>query len=63
MLVHKTQSGRTLPRILCKRELRAPGCPLCILGIYWQISMEPGPLKICNVVFRLNIVSLSFHLD
>jgi hypothetical protein len=51
MLVHKTQSGRTLPRILCKRELRAPGCPLCILGIYWQISMEPGPLKICNVVF------------
>jgi hypothetical protein len=26
--VHKTQSGRTFPWILCKRELRAPGCPL-----------------------------------
>jgi hypothetical protein len=24
--VHKTQSGRTLPRALHKRELRAPGC-------------------------------------
>jgi hypothetical protein len=27
---HKTQSGRTLPRILRKHELHAPGCPFMI---------------------------------
>jgi hypothetical protein len=26
-IVHKTQSGRTLPRTLCKLVLRAPDCP------------------------------------
>jgi hypothetical protein len=28
--LHKTQSGRTLPRTLRKRELRAPGCPFML---------------------------------
>jgi hypothetical protein len=30
--IHKTQSGRTLPWIMCNRELRAPGYPIFKLG-------------------------------
>jgi hypothetical protein len=31
--VHKTQSGRTLPRTLRKWELHVPGCPFLDLDI------------------------------
>jgi hypothetical protein len=34
IFLHKTQSGRTLPRTLRKRELCAPGFPLCCTYIY-----------------------------
>jgi Na+/melibiose symporter-like transporter len=44
--VHKTQSGRTLPRTLRKQELRAPGCSL-------QCSF------FCIVAFRSSV--LCYH--
>jgi hypothetical protein len=36
--VHKTQSGRTLPRTLLKRELDAPGCPSDVCGLEFGLS-------------------------
>jgi hypothetical protein len=35
--VHKTQSGRTLPYTLRKRELRAPDCPFYRQKDEWQV--------------------------
>jgi hypothetical protein len=39
--VHKTQLGRTLPRTLCKRELRTPGCHVCSnFDIFMPIEVD-----------------------
>jgi hypothetical protein len=46
--INKTQSGRTLPRILHKRELRAPGCPFysghggCLHGTILWLKKQKG---------------------
>ena len=54
--VHKTQSGRTLPRTLCKRELHAPGCPfLCISSMFHFEMRANSKLLLTIFIFRCQI--------
>jgi hypothetical protein len=43
--VHKTQSGRTLPRTLRKQELRASGCPFNYAHLMLTTSISYQRLK------------------
>jgi hypothetical protein len=43
--VHKTQSGRILPRTLRKQELRAPGCPFNYAHLMLTTSISYQRLK------------------
>jgi hypothetical protein len=54
-IVHKTQSGQTLSQTLCKRELRAPGCPFKLITIWYEFSVD--------LIWTFNLATIYYRCE